>query len=148
MKLYYQPGMEYEPGRHRIDVTAKSGDPNPEDSPATSPNVPMSTLEIDEKYNSSLCLSIISKRARAKPGDMPDYYIDNLGLLRDKSGVLVPIIANKEKADWVASVLAGATDAQIDTWFTNNVTTLAQARTVMAMMAKLIAWLARQAGFE
>jgi hypothetical protein len=35
--------------------------------------------------------------------------------------------------------LATATNAQIDTWFDQNVTTLAQLRSVMKAMAKLLA---------
>jgi hypothetical protein len=40
--------------------------------------------------------------------------------------------------------LATATNAQIDTWFDQNVTTLAQARAAQKAMAKLIALLSRE----
>lgn len=53
------------------------------------------------------------------------------------------IRADAGRADMLAR-LQSATPAQIDTWLTNNVTNLAQARTVLGTILKLIALDARK----
>lgn len=49
-------------------------------------------------------------------------------------------------ADALMKQLATATPAQIDTWLTNNVTSVAQARTVLAMLIKAVAYLWQRSG--
>ena len=152
MRVYYNQA-EYAPNKHRILAvwSPKMLAPRPEDTQAI--NVPYAILEVDEDINRVLAREIDSwTRTDLKGHALVDkFYIDSAvppAIHWTDTDVVVVIVQNPNKADWVASVLAGATDAQIDTWFANNVTTLAQARTTMAMMAKLIARLARQAGFE
>ncbi len=152
MRIYYEQ-TEYEPGKHKIIKmwSSKFLQPMPEENVNEAINIPYLVIELDENWNRDLVKELFTN-VRAADFDilLPDkFYIDNAGDIHfTDTDALVPITQNPNKADWALSVLAGATDAQIDTWFSTNVTTLAQARNVMAMMAKLIARLAREVGFE
>lgn len=153
MRIYYLQA-EYELGKHKILKvwSRKFSVPRPEDDANEAINVPFSVLEIDEDWNPGLAKAAFANIRMLTSVVLADrLYVDNAAppqIHLTDTGAIIPITANPNKADWVASVLAGATDAQIDAWFAGNVTTLAQARNVMAMMAKLIARLARQAVFE
>lgn len=154
MRVYYL-NAEYEPGKHKIlrVWSAKLMFPRPEENVNEAINAPYSVLEFDEDFNRNLAREVDNNSRLGPRGTIiPDkFYVDSAvppTVHWSDSGAVVAVTANPNKADWVASVLAGATDLQIDNWFAANVTTLAQARTTMAMMAKLIARLARQAGFE
>lgn len=154
MRVYYFQD-EYVPGKHHIAKvwSAKFLQARPEENINTAINVPYSVLEIDDEWNRDLISQVIDYRRETRSGLLPDkFYIDNAvppQIHLTDTGVVVPILANPNKADWVASVLAGATDAQVDQWFTNNFPSLnAAERLRLSMMAKLIARLARQAGFE
>jgi len=48
------------------------------------------------------------------------------------------------KADAAIQALRGRTPAQVDAWVESNVTTLAEARTVLKILARIVALLARQ----
>lgn len=60
-----------------------------------------------------------------------------------ESARVAAIRSDAGRADMLAR-LQSATPAQIDTWLTNNVTNLAQARTVLGIILKLIALDARK----
>lgn len=88
------------------------------------------------------------------PGEFRNEAVDGGGVIGflAAGGVIAPYVAPPKSAEQLRigafkadptranliTLIQGSTPAQIDTWLTNNVTTLAQARNVLGQLIKLV----------
>lgn len=150
MRIYFL-NSEYESGKHRIIKvwSEKFVEPKPEDSPRTDINDPHTVIEIDEGYNGLLCKGLMNNTVHIpNQAHYDKYYVGTDGNIYDRFGTLQTINANPHKENWKTSVLYNVTNAQIDTYIDNNVTTLATAREFLKKLTKVVVIIAKQNKFE
>lgn len=150
MRIYYL-NAEFESGKHKILKvwSEKFAEPKPEDSPKTAINDPYTVIEIDEEYNGLLCKGLLSNTVHIQNIQTYDkYYVGNDGNIYDRTNTVVTINTNPYKENWKTSVLYNVTNAQIDTYIDNNVTTLATARGFLKKLTKVVIMIAKQNKFE
>ena len=135
MIIYYDK-FEFELNKHHIlTVWAEKGIKSKPVLP-----VQYEELEIDETYNGEICQDLY--KAYWESDIMgatipPRFWVDNDGnILHD--GKIYPVIPNTEKETWKLSALHGLTQAQLETYIDNNVTTLAQAKEFLKKLATVV----------
>ena len=143
MRVYYL-NDEYEPGKHKIiQVWAEAQGITLPDAGIKSP---YSVLEFDELYNRGLAQSLFhNSQSILDEGEVPDkYHVDASGQLRDEFGDLVTIDPNPQRESYRLSALYGLTQAQLETYIENNVTTLATAKDFLKKLSAVVLWLVKQ----
>lgn len=140
MKVYYL-NAEYEKGKHKIVRTWSKyvEQAMPEDHPNTSINEPYSVIEIDERYNRLLAKKLLRNNGMFLSNDVSlfEYYVDDIGLLRDRLDVLVNIINNPQKEVYALTIFGGKT-AQIDSYIDENITNIDAAREFLKKISKIV----------
>ena len=137
MKIYYSPNEIA--GRHKILAVwcqwLKGEEPDI--------TYPYLTLDFDEEYNRRLAgLLLANNRGMV---NLPDrFYVDSSSQLRDEFGSLVVVNPNPQKESYKLSQLYGITQAQLETYIDNNVTTWVQAREYLKKLSAVVLWLVKQ----
>ena len=143
MRVYYL-NDEYEAGKHKIiQVWAEAQGIT---LPDAGIKTPYSVLEFDEFYNRRLAQSLFhNSQSILDEGEVPDkYHVDASGQLRDEFGDLVTIDPNPQRESYRLSALYGLTQAQLETYIENNVTTLATAKDFLKKLSAVVLWLVKQ----
>jgi len=139
MKVYYF-NQEYETGKHKIrKVWAELLGINEPDTPSG-----CSVLEFDEFYNRKLAQALIINSDAIS--DRPDnLYVNDLAqLVRNDTDEVVTINPNPQKESYKLSQLYGLTQAQLETYIDNNITTLATAKEFLKKLSAVVLWLVKQ----
>ncbi len=147
MRVYYLQA-EYEPNKHRImKVYSEWVDRTlPEDKSRTTINVPYSVIELDERYNRVLAEGLLRNARGALNLPLPDrYYVDGSGnLIEQDTDTVVYPDPNPEREAYKLSQLYGMSQAQLETYINNNVTTLALAKEFLKKLSAAVLYLVKQ----
>jgi hypothetical protein len=150
LRVYYL-NAEYEPGKHKIMKvwSDKLTDAKPEDSPKTAINVPYTVIEIDEQYNGLLCRHLLTNHVDLPDGESYDkFYVDSSGCIVTKDGQVVTLNLNPYRKAYKLPDLCGLTQAQLETYIENNITTLASAKAFLKKLSAVVLWLVKQTRLE
>lgn len=151
MRVYYL-NSEYESGKHKImKVYSEYVDRIlPEDTSKTAINVPYTVIEFDERYNRILAHLLLKNHRGTIEQPMPDrFYVNNNGqIILNDTGEVQTVNPNPQKESYKLSALYNLTQAQLEKYIDNNVTTLASAKTFLKKLAAVTLWLVKQSRLD
>lgn len=149
MRIYYL-NDEYAAGKHKIaKVWVEFIEPTMPVG-GTTINAPYSVLELDEWHNRWLARQLLTNSKEDFSGvPLADkYYVDSSGQLRDEFDALVTINPNPQREAYKLSDLYDLTQAQLETYIENNVTSLAEAKEFLKKLSAVVLWLVKQSKLD
>lgn len=150
VRVYYLTAT-YQAGRHAIIKVwcDKFVQPLPEDNPDTAINDPYNVLEFDLKYNRATAWAIQNYEMRLPNGQLIRlFYVNDAGQLCRQDGTVVTFNLNPQVEALKLSALYGLTQAQLETYIDNNVTTLANAKDYLKKLSAVVLYLLKQSDME